>query len=136
MPNINPTIPPNTRSTGSPDPAGDMDTVSNALTIIVAGVNARLEIGSDSWLKLSAGSVAYTSITRDTNGAATSATVVWPDGTSGTYTADTVSSAFPGAVDAYHVTYVGGTTKTVTQPLVTRNVVTGAITAQPVLVVT
>lgn len=44
-------------------------------------------------------------ITRDANGAATSAPVTWPDGVTGTYTADTLSTAFPGAVDAYHITY-------------------------------
>lgn len=60
--------------------------------------------------------------------------MVWPDGTTGMYTATTVSSAFPGAVDAYTVTYLGAATKTVTQAAVTRNSV-GAVTAQPALVV-
>lgn len=73
-------------------------------------------------------------ITRDGNGAATSAGVVWPDGTTGTYTADTVSTSVPGAVDAYHVTY--GSTRTYTQPAVTRDSTTGAVTARPALVVT
>lgn len=91
--------------------------------------------GSTTWLKANVNNLTYTSVTRDANGAATSATVVWPDGTGGTYTADTVSTAFPGAVDAYHVTYTGSPTKTVTQAAVTRDATTGAVTAQPALVV-
>lgn len=74
-------------------------------------------------------------ITRDSNGAATSAGVTWPDGTTGTYTADTVSTAFPGAVDAYHVTYGSPVTKTYTQPAVTRDPSTGAVTNRPALTV-
>lgn len=74
------------------------------------------------------------SIMRDSNGAATSAPVVWPDGTVGTYTADTVSSAFPGAVDAYHITYGSPATKTYTQPAVTRDA-SGAVTARPAVTV-
>ena len=73
-------------------------------------------------------------ITRDANNAATSAPVVWPDGTPGTYTATTVSTAFPGAVDAYTVTYGSPVTKTFTQPAVTRNAA-GAATAVPAIVV-
>ena len=73
-------------------------------------------------------------VTRDSNGAATSAPVVWPDGSPGTYTATTLSSAFPGAVDAYTVTYGSPVTKTYTQPAVTRNA-SGAATAVPAIVV-
>lgn len=73
-------------------------------------------------------------VTRDANGAATSAPVVWDDGTPGTYTADTVSTAFPGAVDAYHITYGSPPTKTFTQPAVTRDA-TGAATNVPAIVV-
>lgn len=75
------------------------------------------------------------SATRDANEAITTASVVWPDGATGTFTTDTASTAFPGAIDAYHVTHVlNGTTKTVTQPAVTRDT-GGAVTAQPALVV-
>lgn len=75
-------------------------------------------------------------ITRDTNGAATSAPVVWPDGSTGTYTADTVSTAFPGAVDAYHVTKItDGVTTTYTQSAVTRDSSTGAVTNRPTMTV-
>lgn len=74
-------------------------------------------------------------ITRDSNNAVTSAPVIWPDGTVGTYTADTVSVSFPGVVDAYHVTYGSPVTKTFTQPVVTRNA-SGAVTSLPAIVVT
>lgn len=73
-------------------------------------------------------------ITRDANGVATSAPVVWPDGTVGTYTADTVSTAFPGAVDGYHITYGSPVTRTYTQPTVTRDS-NGAVTARPAVVI-
>jgi hypothetical protein len=96
-------------------------------------------IGSDAWLKLHAGgnldALIVGAVTRDTNGAATSAGVIWPDGATGAYTATTVSTAFPGAVDAYTVTYVGSTTKTVTQPAVTRDSTTGAVTTRPAMTV-
>jgi hypothetical protein len=85
--------------------------------------------GSQAWLFAALPALVYTAITRNTSEAATSATVAWPDGTTGTYTADTLSSAFPGTVDAYHISYSG---HTVTQPQVTRDA-SGAITAQPAL---
>jgi hypothetical protein len=79
---------------------------------------------------------ALTSITRDVNEAITTASVVWPDSSTGVFTTDTASTAFPGAIDAYHVTYIpgSGTTKTITQPLLTRDS-SGAVTAQPVLTI-
>lgn len=76
----------------------------------------------------------FGTITRDSNGAATSAPVIWPDGTVGTYTATTVSTAFPGAVDAYTITYGSPATKTYTQPAVTRDA-NGAVTVRPALTV-
>lgn len=78
----------------------------------------------------------FGAITRNSNGAATSAPVSWPDGTVGTYTADTLSTAFPGAVDGYHITYGSPVAMTVTQPTVTRDSTTGAVTNRPALVVT
>jgi hypothetical protein len=76
------------------------------------------------------------SASRDSYGAITTASVIWPDGGTGTFTTDTASTAFPGAIDAYHVTYVvSGVTKTVTQTAVTRDATTGAVTAQPALTV-
>jgi hypothetical protein len=73
-------------------------------------------------------------ITRNSNEAAISAPVVWPDGTPGTYTATALSASFPGAVDAYTITYGSPVTKTYTQPAVTRNAA-GAATAVPAIVV-
>lgn len=74
------------------------------------------------------------SATRDANSAITTASVVWPDGSTGTFTTTTASTAFPGAIDAYTVTYVpsSGPTKTITQTAVTRDSA-GAVTAQPAL---
>lgn len=74
-------------------------------------------------------------VTRNADGAATSAPVVWPDGTPGTYTADEVSEDFPGAVDAYHITYGSPATKTYTQPAVTRDD-DGAVISAPAIVET
>lgn len=79
--------------------------------------------------------VAYTSITRNLYGTATSASVTWPDGTFGVYTATNLSSLFTGAVDAYTVTYLGSVTRTLTQPTVTRDS-SGAVINQPVITVT
>lgn len=72
--------------------------------------------------------------TRDGNGALTSAEIKWPDGADGAFTADTLSTAFPGAIDAWHATYLGTTTKTVTQPAVTRDA-NGAVTVQPAITI-
>lgn len=74
------------------------------------------------------------SIIRDANQAVTSADVVWPDGKPGTFTALTLSTAFPGAVDGYKITYGSPVTKTFTQPDITRNAA-GAATTVPQIVV-
>jgi|GEM_PF-3742292 len=82
-------------------------------------------------------SYALTSITRNSDNAIIAATVVWPDGGTGTFTSDVLSTAFPGATDAYHITYIppgGGSTKTITQSLLTRNA-DGAVIAQPALTI-
>jgi hypothetical protein len=71
-------------------------------------------------------------ITRDANEAATTAPVVWPDGTAGIYAATTLSTAFPGAVDAYTITYGSPATLTFTQSAVTRDAA-GAVTARPAI---
>ena len=76
------------------------------------------------------------SASRDGNEAIITAAIQWPDGTGGTFTTDTASTLFPGAIDAYHVTYGAPTVfHTYTQPLVTRDA-GGAVTAQPQIVVT
>lgn len=75
-------------------------------------------------------------ITRDANGAATTAPVEWPDGADGVYVATELSEDFPGAVDAYYITKVGSNPATFTQGTVTRDPVTGAVTYVPEIVVT
>lgn len=107
----------------------------NARLIDVA---ADFENISDQLLTGWAISLAFTvkSGTRDGNGALVSADIVWPDGATGVFTATDLSTDFPGAVDGWTATYLKeGVTITVTQPVVTRNV-DGAVTAQPVIVIT
>lgn len=78
----------------------------------------------------------FSSIVRDGDGAMLSAIVSWPDGFDGEYTADDVSSMFPGKVDGWHVTRTDGVTTTIfTQPTVTRDT-DGNITTMPQVVVT
>ncbi len=72
-------------------------------------------------------------VTVDGNGVPTSATVKWPDGTAGVF-AGTASATWPGALDAYTITYAGTPTKTYTQPTVTRNG-SGFITNRPAITV-
>lgn len=96
--------------------------------------NAILDYAAKSEVRKLDGLIVGT-ITRDINDAALSADVVWPDGVGGEYVADTVSTAFPGAVDAYHVTYDGPVPKTYTQPQVTRNAA-GAVIELPEIEVT
>lgn len=75
------------------------------------------------------------SATRDANEAIVTASIVWPDGATGTFTTDIASTAFPGAIDAWHATHVlGSVTKTVTQTAVTRDA-NGAVTAQPAITI-
>lgn len=73
-------------------------------------------------------------VTRDSDGAAISATVEWPDGVAGVYSG-TASTSFPGAVDGYTVTRTGTPVLTYTQPSVTRDPTTGAVTNRPPITV-
>lgn len=61
-----------------------------------------------------------------------SATVAWPDGSSGTFTTDSTNASWE-AVDAYHITHVASG-KTITQAAVTRNA-NGSVTTKPPLTV-
>jgi len=72
----------------------------------------------------------FGTITRDINSAVTSAEVVWPDGTHGTFTALVLSTTFLGAVDSYSITY---NTITYTQPTVTRDI-NGSVITRPAIV--
>lgn len=96
---------------------------------IAGGVNV-----TDSLLKDWTEAEAYeaTSITRDAAGVPTSATVKWPDGSAGTFTATTINSVW-NAVDAYTITH-DASGKTVTQAAVTRDG-SGAVTVKPALTV-
>lgn len=71
-------------------------------------------------------------INRNGNGAITTASVKWPDGTPGTFTSDLIDAS--GAILGYHITYGSPPTKTFTQPIVTRNS-DGAVTNLPAIVV-
>lgn len=73
-------------------------------------------------------------VTRNADGAATSAVVKWPDGVDGTYSG-TASTSFPGSIDAYTITRVGSPTVTYTQPAVTRDATTGYVTNRPPITV-
>jgi hypothetical protein len=72
--------------------------------------------------------------TRDVNGAIVTASIVWPDGTAGVFTTDVASTAFPGAIDAWHATYASSPAKLITQPTVTRDA-SGAVIAQPAITI-
>lgn len=76
----------------------------------------------------------FGTISRNANGAVTTAAVVWPDGTPGVYTATVLSTQFLGAVDAYTITYGSPVIHTYTQPTVTRNTL-GAVTNRPAITV-
>ena len=73
-------------------------------------------------------------VTNDANGAPISAVVEWPDGVTGTYSG-TAAVDFPGSVSAYTVTRAGSPTVTFTQPAVTRDATTGAVTNRPPITV-
>lgn len=73
-----------------------------------------------------------TSITRDSDGVVTTATVAWPDGSAGTFTTTTKNTTWL-AVDAFTVTHTDSG-KTVTQAAVTRNSA-GEVTTKPALTV-
>ena len=72
------------------------------------------------------------SSTRDVNGAIVDAQITWPDGEIGEFTTDVASTAFPGAIDAWHATYKD---KLITQPIVIRDI-NGAVVSQPRIEVT
>lgn len=71
-------------------------------------------------------------ITRDASEVVTTCAVLWPDGSTGTYT--TTATSVSGAVDAYTITHTNSGL-TVTQAAVTRDAA-GAVTTQPALTVT
>lgn len=78
------------------------------------------------------GAYSLTSATRDSDGVITTATVSWPDASTGTFTRTTKNATFL-TIDAYTVTHTDSG-KTVTQSAVTRDS-SGNVTAQPALTV-
>jgi hypothetical protein len=109
-----------------------------ALQALVAGKPDRTELVATysplAQLAASPDLLAVGTITRSATGAATSFSVGWPDGSTGTFTG-TESTTAPGAIDSYTVTKTkGGITVTFTQPLLTRNA-TGAVTNRPAITV-
>lgn len=73
-----------------------------------------------------------TSATRDADGVITTATISWPDGSSGTFTR-TVKNPTYLTIDAFTVTHAASG-KTITQATVTRDA-NGNVTAQPALTI-
>lgn len=105
------------------------------ITVEVAGFikgESGVQYNLETWA--SAQTFQLVSATRDANSAIISATIVWPDGTTGVFTTDVASVDFPGAVDAWHATYAGTPAKLITQPAVTRDA-NGAVTAQPAITI-
>lgn len=78
------------------------------------------------------GAYSTTAATNNANGVCTSATVLWPDDSTGTFTATSVNSTYH-VCDAYTITHANSG-KTVTQAAVTRDS-NGAITVQPAIVI-
>lgn len=73
-----------------------------------------------------------TAVTWDTDGVPTTATVKWPDGSTGTFTTTNKNTTWL-AIDAYTITHADSG-KTVTQAAVTRDA-NGNITIKPALTV-
>lgn len=61
-------------------------------------------------------------VTRNADGAITSAEVVWPNGMIGTYMATHLSETYLGATDGYSITYNDPPQVTFIQPPITRDV--------------
>jgi hypothetical protein len=98
---------------------GTLEDQSDLLTILLTewGLNQAFTVSS---------------VTRDGNNVVTSASIVWPDGTLGVFTTDAIDAT--NAINAWHATYLGTTTKTITQAAVTRDA-NGAVTVQPALTI-
>ena len=103
-----------------------------ALGVPQTGVAAR-DLALSAWTL--AGAYALSSVVRDVNDALVSATVTWPNGETGVFTTLVASTAIPGAIDSYSVSYTfgNGGVIVITQPRVTRDA-NGVISAQPALV--
>jgi hypothetical protein len=123
---------------GQVDPANDYIPIVDAS----AGLTKRIKIADltdtvESTEKLKAwtlsGAYSLTSATRDADDVVTTATVSWPDGSTGTFTRTSKNPVFL-TIDSYTITHTASG-KTITQPTVTRNA-SGSVTIQPVLTIT
>lgn len=79
-------------------------------------------------------SFSIVSATRNAKNVITTASILWPNGATGTFTADTINARY-NTIDAWHATHtINDVTKTVTQTAVTRNS-KGAVTEQPTITI-
>ena len=118
--------------------AASVTATAQAVIATEAAAEAEATVGASSniqilnWAYIQ--SFAITSATRNSNDVITTASIVWPDGATGTFTTDTINTTY-NAIDAWHATHIlNAVTKTVTQTAVTRNS-NGAVTAQPVITI-
>jgi len=103
-------------------------TAQAAAATATVGASSNIQILNWAYVQ----SFAVISAARNANNVITTASIIWPDGATGTFTADTINTTF-NAIDAWHATHIlSGVTKTVTQTAVTRNA-SGAVTAQPAI---
>jgi len=139
-PTIAPLPAPPARAEAPADFTSKMDAFVAALPDFATQANAAAAfVGTAAASNLSAWALVqnFTLVSRDSedsNGTLLTAHIKWPDGTLGIWTTDAVSVAFPGAIDAWHATYLGNPVRTITQPAFTRNA-NGAVTAQPDLII-
>jgi len=108
------------------DPLSELDT---AIGLAGGGANVTRNV-LFAWVE--SGAYELKEITRDSDGVITSATVKWPDGTSGVFTT-TAKNATWLAIDAYQVTHPESG-KTVMQAAVTRDA-DGNVIIKPVLTI-
>ena len=110
-------------------PAGPAAPVLTAPSAVVTSINGQTGAVSTLLTEAKRPEDLWTGTLTYTNGAVTSAPVIWSDGVTGVYTG-TASTAFPGSIDSYTITHG---TATYTQPTVTRDTA-GNITNQPAIV--
>ena len=110
-------------------PAGPAAPVLTAPSAVVTSINGQTGAVSTLLTEAKRPEDLWTGTLTYTNGAVTSAAVVWSDGITGVYTG-TASTTFPGSIDSYTITHG---TQTYTQPTVTRDTA-GNITNQPAIV--
>jgi hypothetical protein len=111
------------------------DSAPTATTSTLSASAQRAAFASLASLAAAPDQLAVGAITRDANSAATGFTVEWPDGATGVFvgTASVIAAAI-GAIDSYTVTHVlAGVTVTYTQPALTRNATSGAVTVRPAM---